>query len=115
MQKASDLPNGRGGIAAAEELVAFQVRQIQALKNVIEEEGIQCDFLLTRSFDVYLNEELAKERISGVREKVRDGVETARRELQIVEGSGEELERVSCFFGASWARCSSGGGSAYLV
>lgn len=95
MQKASDLPNGRGGIGAAEELIAFQVRQIQALKNVIEEEGIQCDFLLTRSFDVYLNEELAKERINGVREKVRDGVETARRELQIVEGSGEELERVS--------------------
>lgn len=97
MQKAADLPDGRGGVGAAEELVAFQVRQIQALKNVVEEESIDCDFLVTRSFDVFLESELARERAAMVRDMVRRGVETARRDVQVLEGSIEVLQRVSQF------------------
>ncbi|KEF62332.1 uncharacterized protein A1O9_00304 [Exophiala aquamarina CBS 119918] len=94
MQKAASLPNGRGGVRAAEELVAFQVRQIQALKSVIEEEAIDCDFLMTRSFDVFLERELARERTEMVRQMTGQGVDTARREVQILEGSAEVLQGV---------------------
>ena len=95
MQKAADLPNGRGGTRTAEELVAFQVRQIQALKRVIDEEAIDCDFLVTRSFDVFLESEVARERVEMVKNMVRAGVETAGREVQVLEGSEEVLKRVS--------------------
>lgn len=83
MQKAFDVPvtipgdgdgtPGRGGIEAAEEVIAFQVAQITALKNVIEEEGISCDFLVTRSFDVFLDETLSRERVEMVRGRLRLG------------------------------------------
>lgn len=110
MQKAFDVPvtipgdgdgtPGRGGIEAAEEVIAFQVAQITALKNVIEEEGISCDFLVTRSFDVFLDETLSRERVEMVRGKVEAGLETARKEVQILDGQGagvngrEGVERV---------------------
>lgn len=104
MQKAFDVPvpgGGRAGIEAAEEVIAFQVAQITALKNVIEEERIQCDFLMTRSFDVFLDETLCKERVDMVRGKIGDGLKTAEREVQILDGRGagvnarEGVERVS--------------------
>jgi hypothetical protein len=43
------------------ELAAFIYRQKFALKRIVEGEGLDCEFELRRSFDVFLDEDQAKE------------------------------------------------------
>jgi hypothetical protein len=38
----------------------FEASHVYEVKNLVEKEQIDCDFVLTRSLDVYLNEEHAK-------------------------------------------------------
>ncbi|KAL3465853.1 FAD dependent oxidoreductase-domain-containing protein [Aspergillus heterothallicus] len=47
----------RYGVEAGAEVANFEISHIPALKKVIAEEGIDCDLNLTRSMNVYLNEE----------------------------------------------------------
>lgn len=47
----------RWGIEEAKEVANFHHRQINALKEVVERENIDCDFLLTRSFDVFMQQD----------------------------------------------------------
>lgn len=49
----------RAGIERAVEVVEFEVAHLNAIKSLIEEENIDCDFTLTRSVDVWCNEEAA--------------------------------------------------------
>lgn len=44
------------GKKAAEEVASFEVRHLKAVGDVVKKEGIDCDFVLTRSIDVYLEE-----------------------------------------------------------
>lgn len=50
----------RAGPEAGAEIAEFEIAHVHAIKKVIEEEGIDCDFTLTRSIDVWCNEEAAK-------------------------------------------------------
>ena len=43
----------RQGVAAAEEFAAFVSDQIYAIKQTVEREGLDCEFELRRSFDVF--------------------------------------------------------------
>ncbi len=45
------------GIYAAVEISKFEIAHIQAFKELIKKEHIDCDFTLTRTFNVLLNEE----------------------------------------------------------
>ncbi|KAL2852955.1 FAD dependent oxidoreductase [Aspergillus pseudoustus] len=47
----------RYGVDAGAEVANFEISHIPALKKVIAEENIDCDLNLTRSMNVYLNEE----------------------------------------------------------
>lgn len=49
----------RAGIERALEVSEFEVAHIQAIKSLVEGEKIDCDFTLTRSIDVWCNEEAA--------------------------------------------------------
>lgn len=49
----------RAGAEAGEEIAKFEIAHVQAIKKVVEEEKIDCDFALTRSYDVWCNEEAA--------------------------------------------------------
>lgn len=49
------------GLEAAAEISNHEVAHIQAIKKLIEKEHIDCDFTLTRTFDVFLDEEFANE------------------------------------------------------
>ena len=49
------------GPSAAAEVVAYQLNQLTALKEVVEKEKIDCEFSLTRSFDVFFDEDHARE------------------------------------------------------
>ncbi|OKL61879.1 hypothetical protein UA08_02273 [Talaromyces atroroseus] len=47
----------RAGIERAVEVSEFEVAHIKAIKSLVEREKIDCDFTLTRSIDVWCNEE----------------------------------------------------------
>ena len=47
----------RHGIEAGAEYAEFEVSHVQAIKNLIAKEGIECDFTLTRSTDTWVDEE----------------------------------------------------------
>ena len=49
----------RAGSQAGEEIAQFEISQLRAIKRLIEQEKIDCDFTLTRSIDVWCNEEAA--------------------------------------------------------
>ncbi|KAG9228436.1 FAD dependent oxidoreductase [Amylocarpus encephaloides] len=48
------------GLEAAVELCAFEDAHVPAIADIIHTEGIDCDFMLTRSFDIYTDREEAK-------------------------------------------------------
>lgn len=48
--------------------------QIQAMKQVVEKEKINCDFYLRRSYDVYLDETKAKKVKDTLDKQLKDGV-----------------------------------------
>lgn len=51
----------RAGAEAGLEIAEFEIAHVNAIKKVIEKEKIDCDFILTRTIDVWCNEESAKE------------------------------------------------------
>lgn len=50
----------RAGAQAGAEIAQFEIANLQAVKKVIQKENIDCDFTLTRSIDVWCNEESAQ-------------------------------------------------------
>lgn len=51
----------RAGAEAGLEIAQFEISHINAIKKVIEKENIDCDFTLTRTIDVWCNEDSAKQ------------------------------------------------------
>ena len=62
------------GIDAAAELATFEAANVYAVKDLVESENLDCDFQLTRSLDVYLDEKHAKETEAAYRKLVEAGV-----------------------------------------
>jgi hypothetical protein len=54
------------GKDAAEELASFEARQVKEIKKLVEEENIDCDFVVTRASDVCLYEEARADLKSGL-------------------------------------------------
>ncbi|KAJ5125126.1 FAD dependent oxidoreductase [Penicillium atrosanguineum] len=50
----------RAGAKAGAEIAEFEIAHVKAMKKFIEEENIDCDFTMARSFDVWCNKEAAK-------------------------------------------------------
>ncbi|KAI8312261.1 hypothetical protein K4K61_010628 [Colletotrichum sp. SAR11_59] len=48
------------GKQAAAEMAVFEMSHVQAIKDLVEKEKIDCDFVLTRAYDVILDPELAE-------------------------------------------------------
>lgn len=59
---------------AAAEISKHEVAHIQAIKQLVEEENIDCDFTLTRTFDVFLDEEFANKSKAAYDKMVKQGV-----------------------------------------
>lgn len=73
----------------------FEAQNVLAVKNLVEEEGIDCDFVLTRAVDVYLDEEHSKATLENFG-KLKELGKADLREVEVLEG-GEAVE-VSFFF-----------------
>jgi hypothetical protein len=82
----------RAGPEAAAEIAEFEIAHVHAIKKVIEEEKIDCDFTLTRSIDVWCNEEAAKNARTIYDEMVAHGFEYMD---DVIFYTGKDAEGVS--------------------
>jgi hypothetical protein len=82
------------GPTAADEASQHQLDQLVALAEVVRKEKIDCDLVETSSFDVYFDENRAREARDFIRVQQARGIPWAR-EIQWVQGS--DLDRVSFF------------------
>lgn len=80
----------RAGEEAAIEIAKFEIAHVQAIKKVVEDEKIDCDFTLCRSYDVWCNEDAAK----GAR-AVYERMKGLKYMEDVVFYSGEKAEGVS--------------------
>ncbi|KAI8297025.1 putative oxidoreductase OrdL [Colletotrichum sp. SAR11_240] len=61
------------GADEAAKLAAFEASNVYAVKELVESEGLDCDFHLTRAVDVYLDPEHAKQTEAAYRELLKAG------------------------------------------
>lgn len=80
------------GPAAAEELWTWTYAQLRAMKATAEKEGLDCDLLVTRSFDAYWDADQASS-IKTFLEEQRQAEAEWTHDVQWLEGPN--LERVS--------------------
>jgi hypothetical protein len=80
------------GASAAAEVAAFEAANVYAVKGLVEREDLDCDFQLTRSLDVYLDPQHARETEEAWRKLKREGVADLR---DVAFVSGKDAERVS--------------------
>jgi hypothetical protein len=73
------------------ELAAFIYRQKYALKRVVEEEGLDCEFEMRRSFDVFLDGEQAGEVKSWFEKCLREDHEWTRECCWVGEKEAEQV------------------------
>ena len=81
----------RAGRDAAEEVARFEIAHLPGLKKVIEEERIDCDLTLTRSLDVWCDEESAKQAKSVYDRLVAEGFEYMK---DVIFYTGKDVEGV---------------------
>ena len=81
-------------LEGATEIRDLCIAQIYALKHIVEKEGLDCEFELRRSYDVFLDETEAEE----VRKKFDANVKAGERWTQDVDFIGADfVEQVSCY------------------
>lgn len=73
----------------------FEAQNVLAVKHLVEEEGIDCDFVLTRAVDVYLDEEHSKATLENFG-KLKELGKADLGDVEVLEG--REAEEVSFFF-----------------
>ncbi|KAH8169238.1 FAD dependent oxidoreductase domain-containing protein [Sarocladium implicatum] len=85
------------GAHAAAELAAFEASHVHLMKDLVESEGLDCDFHLTRAVDVYLDPEHAEQTEAAYRKLLRDGVVDLR---DVAFTPKKDAERISGVKGA---------------
>ena len=58
------------GVEAAQEMAEFELSQVQAVKDLVDEEQIDCDFQLTRACDAMLDQSHA-DQVTAAFKKIR--------------------------------------------
>lgn len=85
------------GLKQAASLQKYETEQIYLLKRLVEQEGLDCDFQLTRACDAVLDPEVAKQKIKEYQELVKTNVVDTR-DIGCI--SQKDAERVSGVKGA---------------
>lgn len=87
------------GAEAAAEMARFETAHVYAVKELVEREGLECDFHLTRAIDVYLDPDHARETESAFRRMVEAGVADLR---DVAFTGARDAERVSENVSLNW-------------
>ena len=77
----------------AAELARFETSQVLALKELVDLEGLDCDFHLTRAIDVYMDSKHAAETAEAYERLLRAGVVDMK---DVAFTDGRHAERVGC-------------------
>lgn len=85
------------GLQMAMEISKFEMSHIQVMKEIIERAEIDCDFTLTRSMDVFLEEEPAL-KCQRVNELMANSGVTSLRDVQFTPAKDAEGVRVHAVF-----------------
>lgn len=80
------------GAEAAASFARFEAANVLAVRDLVEKEQIDCDFVLTRAIDAYLDDDHAKATEDIYRELLRTGAADL---SDISFTTGEEAEEVS--------------------
>ena len=92
---------------AAVDVARFEASQVFAVKELVEKENIDCDFVLTRACDAILDPELAEETHRAFRELARAGEVDLK---DVYHSYGKDAEQVSPRGAPPGLRKSRGGG-----
>ncbi|KAH9213629.1 FAD dependent oxidoreductase [Leptodontidium sp. 2 PMI_412] len=82
------------GVEAAAEAAAFEMSHVDVIKEVVEREGIDCDFVMTRTFDVQFQESTRAQLKAGYDRLVDNGVDTSRGVHCVADEKAEALSGV---------------------
>ena len=85
------------GLKAAAEVALFEASNVYAMKDLVEKERIDCDFILTRAVDATLDPQLAKESIAAYHNLVQDGGIETLKDVQYYTQRDAEGVRTSRF------------------
>lgn len=87
------------GYEAAAEISKFEIAHLQAIRDLVQKEQIDCDLTLTRSYDVFLDEEYAKtskeaydKMISSGITSIKDAHYTPATQAELVRDTHETVE-----------------------
>jgi hypothetical protein len=80
------------GIGAAAEAAEFEAKNLAAVKNAIEKEGVDCDFVYTRAVDALMSDDILNKIKSGVDALRQKGVSVMQ---DVYFAQGAEAEQVS--------------------
>lgn len=61
------------GVDAAAEVAAFEAKHVQAVKDLVETENIDCDYTVTNAVDVQLDDEHYEKLKAGLDQLIADG------------------------------------------
>ena len=94
------------GVAAAAEITDFELANVEAVKNYIQGQKVDCDFMMTQAVDVQLSEDHNRALKSGYDQMVNAGVEATKKAFY-VDGKYAEMVRAirvdgSCFKARSY-------------
>ncbi|KAL5603974.1 hypothetical protein FOVSG1_006724 [Fusarium oxysporum f. sp. vasinfectum] len=88
---------GSHGIEAAADCAAFETKNLSAVKKVIEEEGIDCDFVYTRAVDAFMSDAICDRMKARVDLLRKNGVSVMK---DVYFAKGAEAEQLSGVKGA---------------
>jgi hypothetical protein len=77
------------GIEAAAEIAAFEAKHVHAIKDFIDKEKIECDYVVTKAVDVQLNESHCQRMRDGYERLIASGCHPTK-EAQYVDKSNAE-------------------------
>ncbi|KAJ5182823.1 hypothetical protein N7492_000439 [Penicillium capsulatum] len=87
----------RAGVEAGVEIAEFEISTLRALKKIIAQENIDCDFTLARSIDVWCNEDAAAKAKAVYDRMVQEGLQYMD---DVVFYTGDQVEGICGVKGA---------------
>ena len=79
------------GEKGAAEIINFEHSHLKAVKEVVEKEKIDCDFVLTRACDVHLSSQSGKSSIENYYEMIKNPYVTCKDDVQITFGEAAKV------------------------
>lgn len=82
------------GVDAAAEVAAFEARHVQAVKEFVAREGIDCDYVFTKAVDVQLSDDHFKKLKAGYERLIASGCAPTKQALCVGPEKAEAVRMI---------------------